>query len=527
MLSQKCRLAICVRALLLLLIGRCTSTRTYKYNDKGNGVLNVKLEMLGMNKGMTWLIQLNSTLLDSPTPAYFLGVVPANAVATACNMIERGHHIIPASITAQGRTENHNLKVISTKGCDVSSSPPEGVHAVFSDRDGIKNFLVCHKNHTYTVGCALYRMDDNANAIYEEVESGNSTRFHDFHDVYSANHLLPVDKRRLDIVPQCVQDGVAKSDGIRNGIFLLNFIPLFQACISGQEETGVDLRLCLLGGLAESLGKAVAIAVIIECTGSFINSCFPGDGLVTLHTGLQKPMMELSIGDQVAVMKANGRIAFDEVYAFGHNDPNGMSFFVKLTLKPTWIVDDNYLVKSLELSPRHFVPVSLVMNGYMVYKRAKDIHMGDLLWVNIHHNNTLEQFVVTDSVMTFKTGLYNPFTLSGNVLVGDVVASTHSDWFLDDLFDSIGITHWLPIAYQMVLFPIRMLYRILGKNAYSRLYLFLDTRMDLSTLGTHHGGHILVTITMLIFITIPSLFYLKRCSKSRPYIYFIDYNKIS
>ncbi|KAJ7298589.1 hypothetical protein O6H91_Y538100 [Diphasiastrum complanatum] len=460
-------------------------------------------------------MELNSTLLDSPTLAYFLGVVPVNAVAATCKMIERGHHIIPASITAKGRTQNHNLTVISIRGCDVSSSPPEGVEAVIADRDGIKNFLVCHEKHTHGVGCALYRMDDFAKSLYQEAVSRNFTRLdHDSDDAHSVNHLVPVDKRRLDDAQSCIQEGIANSHYAAGGIAFIIFAEWLKTCTSGATFPSIwRLRGCLLGGLAESFGKGLVVSIVTSCL-SRAFSCFPGDGLVTLHTGLQKPMMELSIGDQVAVMTANGRIEFDEVYAFGHNDPNNMSFFLKLTLKPTLIVDGDNLVKSLELSPHHFVPVSSVMNGYMVYKRAKDIRMGDLLWVDMHHNNTLEQFAVTDLTMIVKAGLYNPFTLSGNVIVGDVVASTHSDWFLDVLFETIGITHWLPIAYQMVLFPIRMLYRILGKNAYTRLYRFLDTHMQLSTFGTRHGGKVVATVTILFSITLPSFLHLKRCSKS-------------
>ncbi|KAJ7566401.1 hypothetical protein O6H91_02G101000 [Diphasiastrum complanatum] len=402
------------------------------------------------------------------------------------------------------------VQVISVKGCDVSSSPPEGVQAVFSDGEGIKNFLVCHENHTHTVGCALYRMDDDADAIYQEVESRNSTRFLDFDDVYSARHLVTLDKRRLFPLPDCVQRGLQTGGVIGTGFYLIDFFNIYIAC---ELANPTFVAPCLFMKLAPYVTKSAARFIIFACASAIINSCFPGDGLVTLATGLQKPMMELSIGDQVAVIKANGRMIFDEVYAFGHNDPNGMSFFVKLTLKPTHVVDGDYLVKSLELSPRHFVPVSLVVNGHMVYKRAKDIHMGDLLWVNINDSNTLEQFVVTDSVVILKTGLYNPFTLSGNVLVDDVMASTHSDWFLDNLFDTIGITHWLPTTYQMVLFPVRMLYRILGKDAYTRLYLFLDTHMHLSVFGTLHGGKMVATTTILLVIALPCFSFLRTCSK--------------
>lgn len=33
--------------------------------------------------------------------------------------------------------------------------------------------------------------------------------------------------------------------------------------------------------------------------------------------------------------------------------------------------------------------------------------------------------------------------------MNDVVASVHSDWFLDEVFDVLGVTHMLPTAYQV------------------------------------------------------------------------------
>ena len=46
-------------------------------------------------------------------------------------------------------------------------------------------------------------------------------------------------------------------------------------------------------------------------------------------------------------------------------------------------------------------------------------------------------------------GLFNPLTLGGSILVNDVAASVHSEWFLDDLFDSLKLTALLPAAYQV------------------------------------------------------------------------------
>jgi hypothetical protein len=87
-----------------------------------------------------------------------------------------------------------------------------------------------------------------------------------------------------------------------------------------------------------------------------------------------------------------------------------------------------------------------------------------------------------------KAGLYNPFTLGGTIIVNGVVASTHSKWFLDSAFKFPQLTHWLPAAYLMVLFPVRALYRVLGKNLYISVYHQRDAVVDIATFGTSHAA---------------------------------------
>lgn len=85
-------------------------------------------------------------------------------------------------------------------------------------------------------------------------------------------------------------------------------------------------------------------------------------------------------------------------------------------------------------------------------------------------------------------GLFNPLTLGGSILVNDVAASVHSEWFLDDLFDSLKLTALLPAAYQIILAPARALLFVLGTENYARLYHYLDSHVDVATYGTAHGG---------------------------------------
>lgn len=132
-----------------------------------------------------------------------------------------------------------------------------------------------------------------------------------------------------------------------------------------------------------------------------------------------------------------------------------------------------------------------------MYKRAQDIIKGDQMWTYGSGDDILFESslnVVTSISQIEKQGLYNPFTLGGTIIVNGVVASTHSDWFLDDFFEALDLVHWLPAVYQMVLLPVRMLYNGLGKDLYITLYQRLDALVDISKSARHHGGCIVTTL---------------------------------
>ncbi|KAL2644051.1 hypothetical protein R1flu_011638 [Riccia fluitans] len=103
-------------------------------------------------------------------------------------------------------------------------------------------------------------------------------------------------------------------------------------------------------------------------------------------------------------------------------------------------------------------------------------------------------YVVTGVTTVRKEGLYNPFTLSGTIMVNGLAASSHSDWFLDQTFDFLGLTHQLPDAYQIVLSPARALYYLLGKEVYISVYSQLDALIDMATFGTKYGGLFVSTL---------------------------------
>lgn len=48
-----------------------------------------------------------------------------------------------------------------------------------------------------------------------------------------------------------------------------------------------------------------------------------------------------------------------------------------------------------------------------------------------------------------KQGLFNPYTLGGDIVVNGALASAHSSWFLDGVAPA-SMTRHLPAIYQVV-----------------------------------------------------------------------------
>jgi len=185
-------------------------------------------------------------------------------------------------------------------------------------------------------------------------------------------------------------------------------------------------------------------------------SCFPADASVETPLGTKR-MSELRVGDTVRSVNGAGELFFDDVYFFGHADASVTADYVALKFTET----------SLELSNRHFVPTCPEHGmtcewAQHVQAYAQDVHPGDYVWTASKKGMHLQQ--VQDSSLISKEGLFNPYTLSGKIVVNSVVASAHSEWILDSLMPSVCTRH-LPAVYQAMFLPGRWLYHLVGPNA--------------------------------------------------------------
>jgi len=188
--------------------------------------------------------------------------------------------------------------------------------------------------------------------------------------------------------------------------------------------------------------------------------CFPGDAMVSTPKG-SKMMRDLRVGDAVLTMDADGRTVYEDVYMFGHAQSSVNERFVQFgfgTEEPL----------KLEISEDHFLPTCAVQSQpcaweERVHKYARHVQTGDYVWA-APDSNQPNLVRIMSVAYVVNEGLYNPYTLSGNIVVNGVVASSHSSWVLDPLTPK-SLVQYLPSMYQMLFAPGRLLYWLAGPKA--------------------------------------------------------------
>lgn len=194
-----------------------------------------------------------------------------------------------------------------------------------------------------------------------------------------------------------------------------------------------------------------------------------------------KTMSQLRVGDSVRSVDGSGKATYDEVYFFGHADSSSSIDYVNLKLSGN--------DAPLQISSKHFLP-TCPNHGERckwadhIHTYAQKLHPGDYVWISTAEGSSLSEVLESSTVV--KDGLYNPYTLSGKIVVNGVVASAHSNWILDDLTPST-MSQYLPAAYQVMFLPGRVLYHILGTSAAN----FLDVNNPQYDQAHGHGPEFL------------------------------------
>lgn len=156
--------------------------------------------------------------------------------------------------------------------------------------------------------------------------------------------------------------------------------------------------------------------------------CFHSTGLVELEAGGTKTMADLSVGDRVKV----GAHQFSEVFLFTHQDAAAESVFVNVTTQ-----SGHHIV----VTPGHY----LFADGGLI--DSSDVSVGDMLSLGDGGASAVVSVSMIDG-----TGLFNPQTLDGSIVVNGVKASTFT-------------TAISPNVARTLLSPLRALYSLFGVSA--------------------------------------------------------------
>ena len=163
-------------------------------------------------------------------------------------------------------------------------------------------------------------------------------------------------------------------------------------------------------------------------------------------------MREVRLGDRLLVARADGTLGYEEVYLNTHKDGTSSGPYVVLTLASG---------RALTLSPRHFIPVGERTRSRpgpsTVVKGADEVRAGDHVWSRAGDGGmVLDQVAAAETKVA--VGAYNPLTMGGTIVVDGVVASAHSDWFLDGVVSADTEAK----VYQAILAPVRRGLRAIG-----------------------------------------------------------------
>lgn len=178
-------------------------------------------------------------------------------------------------------------------------------------------------------------------------------------------------------------------------------------------------------------------------------ACFPSGELVSLVSGLEIPIEQLELGQDVRhhhPTENPNSSQSSSVFAFSHRDPVAISVFLKITF-----VSSGNIVRHLRISKGHYIYIHRRSSTYSpLFQQSKDtllvpaIHVrpGDYLF-----GATGDKMLVLVVEDTVAKGLYNPHTMHGNLVVNNVLVSCYT-------------TVVKPTIASVILAPLRFIRRL-------------------------------------------------------------------
>lgn len=148
-------------------------------------------------------------------------------------------------------------------------------------------------------------------------------------------------------------------------------------------------------------------------------SCFPAGAMVTVKcttsacSTTKKRMDEIEVGDQVQV---GGKDRYSAVFMFSHQDGQHRGQFVRVHMGR----------RTMVMSHGHMVYVR-GSGGDSKVVRAGDVRVGDELICVECREHDRDAGLVTKVEEDWDTGLFNPQTIDGDIVVNGVLATTFTD----------------------------------------------------------------------------------------------------
>lgn len=261
----------------------------------------------------------------------------------------------------------------------------------------------------YFVGFEAVRRECNGTSLFRRGTTAFLMRpFQDDINIRKIPVPLTPSKKWLVMVPY-------KSKACLYESKLNNFV---EGVPSAEPEEGESS-----GGSSEPVEGGVGLEGSISDDGH----CFPSDATVRLSDGSVVPMSSLSIGDKVQV----GPNEYSEVFMFTHKIDNVRSSFVNLKMLSG---------ESLTLTRGHY----LYSNDELVV--AGSVRVGDRLSLG-----SGDARIVGSTRHVYRSGLHNPQTLHGDIVVDGFRTSTYT------------VTVRPPVAHG-ILSALRVLYRLFSKD---------------------------------------------------------------
>jgi hypothetical protein len=201
------------------------------------------------------------------------------------------------------------------------------------------------------------------------------------------------------------------------------------SCTCYCNTSGVTYSVSLSGNCDNCYTNCVNYCGLFYYYGySCSTTCFPADATVELKNGSTKTMAELQVGDVVRV----GANEFSEVYMFSHRYEDAVATFVTIATEKA----------TLKITGDHYIYV----NGKLA--AAETVKVGDVV-VAADGSEATVTAVGSESA----TGLYNPHTMSGDIVVNGVKTSTYTSAVA-------------PTLAHVLLWPVRALYAM-GADIFS------------------------------------------------------------